>query len=162
MANANLEPKEISLGLHNLWSPFMASVLKSTVLSFGLLAGLAAAANAGLAAAANAQSVSALPTEGNTPPSYDRTLPVQNAHTGIAGSTQSFYPKPGGGAIWTESHYQPAAQSATERDRPQTPLAQGRSTGIPKPTSAILRRIDDAEYRLDAPRSQVRDRDRRI
>lgn len=105
MANANLEPKEISLGLHNLWSPFMASVLKSTVLSFGLLAGLAAAANA--------QSVSALPAEGNTPPSYDRTLPVQNAHTGIAGSTQSFYPKPGGGAIWTEGHYQPAAQSAT-------------------------------------------------
>ena len=51
--------------------------------------------------------------DGSTPPSYDRTLPVQNAHTGISGSTQSFYPKPGGGAIWTEGHYQPAAQSAT-------------------------------------------------
>ena len=83
----------------------MVSVLKSTVLNFGLLAGLAAAANA--------QSVSALPPDGSTPPSYDRTLPVQNAHTGIAGSTQSFYPKPGGGAIWTDGHYQPAAQSAT-------------------------------------------------
>jgi hypothetical protein len=110
MANANLVPQEISSGLDNLWSPFMVSVLKSTVLSFGLLGfGLLA----GLAAAANAQSVSALPPDGSTPPSYDRTLPVQNAHTGIAGSTQSFYPKPGGSAIWMERHYQPAAQSAT-------------------------------------------------
>jgi hypothetical protein len=80
------------------------SLLKSTVLSVGLLAGLAAAWNA--------QSVSALPPDGKMLPSYGGTLPVQNAHTGIAGSTQSFYPKPGGGAIWTERHYQPAAQSA--------------------------------------------------
>jgi hypothetical protein len=105
MPNTNLEPKETNSGLDNVWSPFMVSVLKSTVLSFGLLAGLAAAANA--------QSVSALPPDGSTPPSYYSTLPVQNAHTGIAGSTQSFYPKPGGGGIWTEGHYQPAAQSAT-------------------------------------------------
>ena len=83
----------------------MVSLLKSTILSVGLLAGLAAAANA--------QSVSALPPDGNTPPSYGGTLQVQNAHTGIAGSTQSFYPKPGGGGIWKEGHYQPSAQSAT-------------------------------------------------
>jgi hypothetical protein len=40
-------------------------------------------------------------------------LPMQNAHTGTAGSTQSFYPKPGGGGVWKEDHYQPAVQSAT-------------------------------------------------
>ena len=77
----------------------MVSVLKSTVLSIGLLAGLAAVANA--------QSVSALPPDGNAAPSYGGTLQTQNAHTGIAGSTQSFYPKPGGGGIWKE----PSAQS---------------------------------------------------
>jgi hypothetical protein len=82
----------------------MVSVLKSTVLGVGLLAGLAATGNA--------QSVSALPPDGNTPQSYGGTLPAQNAHTGIAGSTQSFYPKPGGGGLWTEGHYQPSAQSA--------------------------------------------------
>ncbi len=83
----------------------MVSVLKSTVLSVGLLAGLAGTASA--------QSVSALPPDGNTPPSYGGTLPVQNAHTGVAGSTQSFYPKPGGGGLWNEGHNQPPGQSAT-------------------------------------------------
>jgi hypothetical protein len=82
----------------------MVSLLKSTVLGLGL--------SAGLAATANAQSASALPSDGSTPPSYGGTLRVQNAHTGTAGSTQSFYPKPGGGGLWTERHYQPAAQSA--------------------------------------------------
>jgi hypothetical protein len=38
---------------------------------------------------------------------------VQNAHTGVAGSTQSFYPKPGGGEVWKEDHYQLPARSAT-------------------------------------------------
>ena len=83
----------------------MMSLLKSTVLGAGLLAGLAASANA--------QSVSALPAGGSTLPSYGSTLPVQNAHTGIAGSTQSSYPKPGGGGLWKEGHYQSPAQSAT-------------------------------------------------
>ena len=81
------------------------SLLKSTVLSVGLVAGLAATANA--------QSGLARLPDGSTPPSYDRTLQVQNARTGIAGSTQSFYPKPGGGAVWTEGHDQPSAQPAT-------------------------------------------------
>jgi hypothetical protein len=83
----------------------MVRVLKSTVLSAGLLAGLAATGNA--------QSVSALPADRNPPQSYGGTLPVQNPHTGIAGSTQSVYPKPGGGGLWNEGHYQPSAQSAT-------------------------------------------------
>ena len=105
MENSNWELTEIGSGLDNFWSPGMASLLKSTVLSTGLLAGLAATANA--------QSVSALPSDGNATPSYGGTLPVQNAHTGIAGSTQSFYPKPGGGGLWKEGRYQPPAQSAT-------------------------------------------------
>ncbi len=83
----------------------MVSLLKSTVLSVGLLAGIAATANA--------QSVSALPADGSTPPPYGSTSQVQNAHTGIAGSTQSVYPKPGGGGLWKEGHYQSPAQSAT-------------------------------------------------
>jgi hypothetical protein len=90
----------------------MVSVLKSAVLGVGLLAGLASTANA--------QSVSALPPDGNTPPSYGGTLPVQNAHTGIAGSTQSFYPKPGGSGLWREGPYQPPAQSATAGAYPST------------------------------------------
>ena len=108
----------------------MVSLLKSTILSVGLLAGLAATANA--------QSVSALSPDGNTPPSYGGTLQVQNARTGIAGSTQSFYPKPGGGGIWkggslsalgaichrgTSIHY---------RGRPQTPLIKVQSTRRPQ------------------------------
>ena len=84
----------------------MVSLLKSTVLSVGLLAGLAAIANA--------QSVSALPPNGNTPPSYSGTLQVQNAHTGIAGSTQSFYPKPGGGGLWKAQSVTGAYPSTNE------------------------------------------------
>jgi hypothetical protein len=80
----------------------MVSLLKSTVLSGALLSGLAASATA--------QSVSALPPSGSPPPPYVGTVPPQNARTGISGSTQSFYPKPGGGGLWKEDHYQPAAR----------------------------------------------------
>jgi hypothetical protein len=90
----------------------MVSVLKSTVLGVGLLVGLAATANA--------QSVSALPPDGNTPPSYAGRLQVQNSHTGIAGSTQSFYPKPGGGGLWKEDRYQAPAQFSTGAYPPST------------------------------------------
>jgi hypothetical protein len=101
----------------------MVSLLKSTVLGVGLLAGLAATANA--------QSTSALPSDGSTPPPYGGTLRVQNAHTGIAGSTQSFYPKPGGrGSLdGAPSSARGAIRhrgiSIHERDRPQTPLVKG-------------------------------------
>jgi hypothetical protein len=102
MADINFELAKVSLGSNHFGSPYMVSLIKSTVLSVGLLAGLAAIANA--------QSVSALPPDGNAPPSYGGTVPVQNAHTGTQGSTQSFYPKPGGGGLWKEDHY--PAQSA--------------------------------------------------
>src|SRR5271157_2018488 len=105
MENINLEFLERESDLDKFWRHCMLSLIKSTVLSVGFLAGLAAAANA--------QSVSALPPDGGTPPSYGGTSQVQNARTGIAGSTQSTYPKPGGGAVWKEDHYQPSAQSAT-------------------------------------------------
>jgi hypothetical protein len=82
----------------------MASLLNPMILSGALLAGLAATANA--------QSVSAVPPTGSPPASYSSTLPPQNAHTGISGSTQSFYPKPGGGGLWKEEHYQLPGQSA--------------------------------------------------
>ena len=67
----------------------MSLLKRSTVLSVGLLAGLATSASA--------QSVSALPP---TPPSYSSTQPAQNPHTGVVGSTQSVYPKPGGSGLW--------------------------------------------------------------
>jgi hypothetical protein len=65
----------------------------------------------GFASIANAQSVSTLPPDANTPPSpyYGAVLPRQNAHTGVAGSTQSYYPKPGGGQLWKTPTTQSAA-----------------------------------------------------
>ena len=69
----------------------MPSVLKSTVLSLGLLAGVAAAAQA--------QSVSSLP------PSSPATVP--NAAT-PSYSTNKIVPNPGGASRWQEQHYQPA------------------------------------------------------
>jgi hypothetical protein len=97
----------------------MVTLLRSTALSVALLAGLAATADA--------QLVSALPN-GSPPPSYGETLPPQNAHTGIAGSTQSVYPKPGGGGLWTEDHSQLSGQAVTGT----YPYANGAG---PKPTS---------------------------
>jgi hypothetical protein len=64
----------------------MASLLKSTILSVGLLAGVAATAYA--------QSVSALP--------QDSSVPAQTARSPVYGSTQSFYPKPGGAQVILE------------------------------------------------------------
>lgn len=81
----------------------MVSLLRSTALGVALLAGVAATADA--------QSVSALPN-GSSPP-YEEMLSSQNAHTGIAGSTQSVYPKPGGGGLWTEDYNQLPGQSVT-------------------------------------------------
>jgi len=59
----------------------MVSLLKSTVLSIGLLVGFAATAHA--------QSVSALPPDGGAP--------APTARSPVYGSTQGFFPKPGGG-----------------------------------------------------------------
>ena len=70
----------------------MAKLFKSTVLSVGLLAGVAAAAHA--------QSVSALPQDDSAPT-------AQSARSPVFGSTQSFYPKPGGGQVIQEQHYPP-------------------------------------------------------
>jgi hypothetical protein len=68
----------------------MLTLCKSTIVSVGLLAGLAASAHA--------QSVAALPPDGIAPP-------AQTAHSPVFGSTQSFYPKPGGGAVWKEERF---------------------------------------------------------
>jgi hypothetical protein len=70
----------------------MPSLLKSTALGLGLLAGVTASAYA--------QSVSSLPpTSGATAPT---TAPITS-------STQEFYPKPGGQASFKEEHYRPPA-----------------------------------------------------
>ena len=83
----------------------MVSLVKSTVVSVGLLAGLAATANA--------QSVSALPPGGGVPE------PAQTARSPAFGSTQSFFPKPGGGEVIQEEHYQPPADwNSNKADHP--------------------------------------------
>jgi hypothetical protein len=91
----------------------MASLLKSTFLGLGLLTGVSAAAFA--------QSVSALPPSGGVP---------QSAVTQPYGSTQSFYPKPGGNSVWKEDNYQPPADYESNK------AAHPYSTSIgPKPGS---------------------------
>ena len=68
----------------------MPSLLKSTVLGLGLLAGVVATADA--------QSVSSLPPAGGaTAP----TIPPA-----VTSPTQSILPKPGGGTPFEEGHYQ--------------------------------------------------------
>ena len=96
---------------HDPETPAMASLLKSSVLSLGLLAGLAATAQA--------QSVSALPPPGGR---------TQASPPPTTTSTPSAFPKPGGNATWQEEHYQPSA--GYEADQTRHPY----STSIgPKP-----------------------------
>ncbi len=76
----------------------MSSMLKSTMLSFGLLAGTALAAQA--------QSVSSLPPANTTP-----TQPP-SAVTQPYTSTQRIVPDPGGSVNWKQQPYQP--QSAAD------------------------------------------------
>ena len=91
----------------------MASLLKSSVLSLGLLAGAVAAAQA--------QSVSALPPAGGAP---------QASPPPVTSSTQGVLPKPGGNSVWQEEHYQ--GPSDYDADKSQHPY----STSIgPKPGS---------------------------
>jgi hypothetical protein len=88
----------------------MSSLLKSTALGVGLLAGIAAA---------QAQSVSSLPPASGASPA---------APAPVTSSTQSIFPKPGGNAVWQEQHYQPSANY--DADKTQHPY----STSIgPKP-----------------------------
>jgi hypothetical protein len=82
----------------------MASLLKSTILSVALLAGLAATAHA--------QSVSALPP--------DSGASGQTARSPVFGSTQSFYPRPGGGEVIPD-RVQP--QAGGNSDRAQRPYS---------------------------------------
>ncbi len=91
----------------------MSKILKSALLGVGLLAGTALAAQA--------QSVSSLPPAGGNP------VP-QSALTEPYGSSQSFYPKPGGNAVWKEPVYHTPADYATN------PADHPYSTSIgPKP-----------------------------
>jgi hypothetical protein len=91
--------------IDNWSSPHMASLLKSTILSVGLLAGVAATAHA--------QSVSALPP--------DSGASGQTARSPVFGSTQSFYPRPGGGQVISQDRVQP--QAAGNSDKAQRPYS---------------------------------------
>jgi hypothetical protein len=96
----------------------MSRLSKSAALSLGLLAGIAAAAQA--------QSVSSLPPQSGPPQSgvTPASPPPVTSSTPLVG------PKPGGGAVWQEEHYQPAP--SYDADKTQHPY----STPIgPKPGS---------------------------
>jgi hypothetical protein len=89
----------------------LPSLLKLTIPSLALLAGVAATAQA--------QSVSALPPQSGATPA---TPPP------VTSSTQSFYPKPGSAQTWQEQHYQPS--TGYDSDKSQHPY----STSVgPKP-----------------------------
>ena len=91
----------------------MSSLLKSTALSLGLLAGIAAVAQA--------QSVSSLPPASGVTPAPPPPVPS---------STPLVGPKPGSGAVWQEEHYRAAPNY--DADKTQHPY----STPIgPKPGS---------------------------
>jgi hypothetical protein len=92
----------------------MSSLLKSTALGLGLLAGVAATAGA--------QSVSSLPPAGGA------TAPT--APPAVTSSTQSVLPNPGGQTLFEEGHYQvPADWDSNKNYHPY-------STSIgPKPGS---------------------------
>jgi hypothetical protein len=77
----------------------MASLLKPVVLSASLLAGVAATAHA--------RSVSMLPPENGAQ--------AQTARSPLTGSTQSFFPKPGGSQVIKEEYYQPQADWNSDR-----------------------------------------------
>jgi hypothetical protein len=100
----------------------MTSIIKTALLSFGLMAGAAAVAHA--------QSVAALPPNDTTPAQTARTLPY--------GSTQSFFPKPGGAEVLKEEHYQPPADYAVNKaDHPYStsigPKPGSHSSGVDVP-----------------------------
>ncbi len=83
----------------------MTSIVKSILLGLGLVIG------AGVAA--QAQSVASLPPNGGGAPT------TQSAVTQPYGSTQSFYPKPGGAEFFKEPHYQPPGDyAANKADHP--------------------------------------------
>jgi hypothetical protein len=105
------EPDQIGKGypLNLSRDTVMKEILKVSLLSFGLMAGTAA-----LAAA---QSVSSLPPEAADQAQSGQT--GQTAHTYPYGSTQSFYPKPGGSEVITEPTYQaPAAPAPSQAAQP--------------------------------------------
>jgi|SRR5271170_3264224 len=79
----------------------MSNIVKSTLLGLGFAIGACAAAQA--------QSVASLPPNGGGAPT------LQSAVTQPYGSTQSFYPKPGGSEFFKEPHYQPPADYATNK-----------------------------------------------
>jgi len=88
----------------------MRNLLKSTIVGVGLLAGVAATAQA--------QSVSTLPPTTN-PAANATTPPVSSA---------KIYPSPGNAAAWSDQHYQ---ATENENDRARQPYS-ARDMG-PKP-----------------------------
>jgi hypothetical protein len=85
----------------------MRTILNASLFALGLAVGTAAVAQA--------QSISSLPPNAGEQGQTARTLPY--------GSTQGFYPKPGGSEIINEEPAQPPATAS------ETPAAQPYSTG---------------------------------
>jgi hypothetical protein len=85
----------------------MKATLKTTLFAVGLVAGTAALAQA--------QSISSLPPD----VANQGQQTGQTAHTYPYGSTQSFYPKPGGSEVIPEATYQqPAVPPQSQAGQP--------------------------------------------
>ena len=99
----------------------MLTLCKSTVLSVGLLVSLAATAHA--------QSVTALPPGGGAPAETH----TQPARSPVFGSTQSLFPKPGGGGVIKEEQHQPQPDSNANDPAYHSAGGAGRPWLGPKP-----------------------------
>lgn len=96
-----------------------------------ILLGLGAAL--AMTTAGQAQSLSSLPPNGGEPPQTARTAPY--------GSTQSFYPKPGGNEVWKDQDYRPPRDYAVNKaDHPYStsigPSPGSHSSGPERPYRA--------------------------
>jgi hypothetical protein len=99
----------------------MSSLLKSTVLGLGLLAGVAATAHA--------QSVSALPpTSPATAPTATAPTATAPTATAPAYSSAKIYPDPGGSANW---QHQPDAATGGDKDPARQPYSASHFASAP-------------------------------
>jgi hypothetical protein len=119
----------------------MPTILKPILFSLG--------AAVALTTAGHAQSLSSLPPNGGEPPQTARTAPY--------GSTQSFYPKPGGIGLWKDQYYRPPGDYAVNKaDHPYStsigpsPGSHSSGTGTERPYNASARDAQPTQHPYSA------------
>lgn len=117
----------------------MSNPVKYAVIGLGFVLGAATAAQA--------QSVSSLPPAGG--------VPTQSAVTQPYGSSQSYFPKPGGNGGWAESqHGNPSNYSANPADHPYStsigPKPGAHSSGVDHHYQTSARDSEPARHPYDS------------